>query len=138
MNPEEAWFPGRLLELTQHECLELLGGSRVGRVAYSTRTGPVVVPVNYHLDGTDVLLRTAPTTELAHHLGSSELALQVDEFDAFNESGWSVLVRGPAVRVDPYDLPAFLDAPRSWAGGSRPLLIRISGRAISGRRLLPV
>lgn len=139
MSTKEHWYPGRLKELDQAECLELMRTRSVGRVAYCDDDGPVVLPVNYVVaDDGGVLFRTSPHTPLAQHLASGPAAFEVDEIDDVTESGWSVLVRGTASYVDPDDLPADDDdRPSPWAAGVRTLHVRVSPRVVSGRRLIP-
>jgi len=137
MNPEERWFPSHLREIDRAECLELLANQRVGRVAYCDDLGPVVLPVNYALDQETVLIQISPHSTLARNLRSARASFQIDEFDYYNQSGWSVLVRGDATYVDDADLPADDDRPHAWAEGERTLHVRITPHDISGRRLMP-
>jgi nitroimidazol reductase NimA-like FMN-containing flavoprotein (pyridoxamine 5'-phosphate oxidase superfamily) len=137
MSLDERWFPSHLRELAPRECLELLAGQDVGRVAYCTDQGPVVLPVNYTLDGDTVLFRVSPHSVLAHHLQDAPASFQIDEFESYSQSGWSVLVRGVASYVDVTDLPDALE-PYAWAEGQRTLHVRITPHELSGRQLLPV
>jgi uncharacterized protein len=137
MSTDERWFPGHLSELEGPECLELLAGHEVGRVAYCDDLGPVVLPVNYTLDHDTVLIQVAPHSVLATQLHGARASFEVDDFDDYNQSGWSVLVRGDASYVDPGDLPADTGRPHAWAEGQRTLHVRIVPHVISGRRLLP-
>jgi len=137
MNPEERWFPSHLREIDRAECLELLANQRVGRVAYCDDLGPVVLPVNYALDQETVLIQISPHSTLARNLRSARASFQIDDFDYYNQSGWSVLVRGDATYVDEADLPADDDRPHAWAEGERTLHVRITPHDISGRRLMP-
>ncbi|MBV9293039.1 MAG: pyridoxamine 5'-phosphate oxidase family protein, partial [Frankiales bacterium] len=45
--------------LEPEECFALLRSQRVGRVAVTHRALPMIVPVNYVMDGRTVLFRTA-------------------------------------------------------------------------------
>jgi len=137
MSQEDRWFPGHLKEIDQAECLELLGRSHVGRVAYCDDDGPVVLPVNHVMDGDAVLFRTSPHSSLAQHLRAGPAAFQVDEFDEYTQSGWSVLVRGTAEFVSYDELPDPDARPTPWAEGQRTFHVRITPQAITGRRLLP-
>ena len=57
--------PGTLHLLTRAECYELLREESVARYAYVARAGvPDIVPVNYLLDGEDVLIRSGPGPKL--------------------------------------------------------------------------
>jgi hypothetical protein len=137
MSPDERWFPSHLREIELAECLDLLAAHRVGRVAYCDSLGPVVLPVNYALDRDTILIQTSTHSNLARHLHTAAASFQVDEFDEYTQSGWSVLVRGQADYVQGVDLPPDEDRPHTWAEGQRTLHVRITPRDISGRRLLP-
>jgi uncharacterized protein len=136
MPSKDSWFPGHLLELDRAECLQLLAGRVTGRIAYCDSGGPVVVPVNYEMHFGAVLIRIAPYSKLAQHLRDSPAAFEVDDFDDFNQSGWSVLVRGRAEYVDPDDLPDSDLRPQPWAEGHRTLYVRVTPSTITGRRLV--
>lgn len=138
MNTDERWFPSHLRELSTPECLELLAERQVGRVAYCDDLGPVVLPVNYSLDQGTILIQISPHSTLASRLRAAPASFQIDEFDDYTQTGWSVLVRGEATYVDQSDLPADEDRPHTWAEGQRTLHVRITPHDISGRRLLPV
>jgi nitroimidazol reductase NimA-like FMN-containing flavoprotein (pyridoxamine 5'-phosphate oxidase superfamily) len=137
MSKDERWFPGHLRELDPADCLELLAERQIGRVAYCDDLGPVVVPVNYVLDQGTILIQVSPHSTLAARLRDSRAAFQIDEFDDYTQTGWSVLVRGDAAYVDAADLPGADDRPHTWAEGQRNLHVRITPHDISGRRLLP-
>lgn len=137
MRLNERWFPGHLREMSTAECLELLADHQVGRVAYCDDSGPVVLPVNYVLDQGTVLIHVAPYSALASRLHASAAAFELDEFDEYTESGWSVLVRGSADYVEADDLPEDDEGLHPWAEGLRTLHVRITPHDISGRRLLP-
>jgi hypothetical protein len=137
MSGNEGWFPSHLRELREAECLEFLAQHEVGRVAYCDDLGPVVLPVNYALDQGTVLIQVSPHSSLAGHLRDAPASFQIDEFDDYTQTGWSVLVRGIAAYVDPTDLPGDNDRPHTWAEGQRTLHIRLTPHVISGRRLLP-
>lgn len=136
MTPAEHWFPGRIRQLTRSECLELLREHHVGRLAFCDDRGPVVLPMNYTLDGNDILVATSPHTEVARHLTSAPAAFQIDAYDDYTVSGWSVLVRGRTEAVCRADLPDPMDRPHPWVEGPRQFHIRITGEEFTGRRLL--
>lgn len=134
---DERWYQGHLTEMGRPECLDLLRVKRIGRVAYDDN-GPVVVPVNYVMYGEDVLFRTSPHTALGRGMAGTQAAFQIDDFDEFNQAGWSVLVRGRSSYVEYDDLPAYeSERPVPWVDGNRPLYVRIRPISITGRRLLP-
>ena len=138
MRTSEHWFPGRLTEMPAGECHDLMGSTSVGRVALVDEDGPVVLPVNYVLDGDTVLFRTSPANSIARHLDDTKVAFEVDEFDDYTQSGWSVVVRGVASFVPADELPQDEKArPCPWADGVRTLFVRVTPLSVSGRRLMP-
>jgi uncharacterized protein len=133
----EHWFPSHVKALAEEECWELLAGQDVGRVAYCDDRGPVVLPVNYSLDRQTILIRLAPYSRLAVHLEDALASFQIDEYDHYNQSGWSVLLRGQAAHIDAATLRDQTSQPFPWAEGERSLLVRIAPDEVTGRRLLP-
>lgn len=136
MSLSNRWFDAHFQEIPRAECLELLASQPVGRVAYCDLNGPVVLPVNHVVEGEDIIFRTSPHTELARQIRKGHIAFEVDDFDAGNQSGWSVLVHGSAEYEDSVETRP-LDRPEPWADGFRPLIVRITPRLITGRRVSP-
>ena len=128
------WFKSKLRELDHDECLRLLATQQVGRIAFTDDSGTDVLPVNFAMDGEDVLIATTGYGAIARATGA-RVAFEVDEIDAYTESGWSVVVRGRAHRESPFDSTA--EPARPWAEGSRTYMLRISSDMITGRRLIP-
>src|SRR5437899_746207 len=85
-----------LEELALGECLELLASSSVGRVAVGIPgEAPLVVPVNYVVDGDVVVFRSDPGTKV-NALREGPVSFELDQVDPTHRSGWSVLVQGVA------------------------------------------
>jgi hypothetical protein len=117
------------------ECLVLLGLEALGRVASQAGDGPPdVFPVNFVLRDGSPVFRTHDGSPLAH-LHGRPVTLQVDEFDWFHRTGWSVLVQGRAELVDATEVTG-LDDIDSWAPGTQPTYVRIVPTRISGRRIV--
>lgn len=120
------------------ECTELLRGQRVGRVAVLVDGFPVVVPVNYrvaeHSGGTWIAIRTRPGGLI--DTAPQPVALEIDGVDPHHERGWSVLVRGSLLHVDPdaAEFSARFD-PAPWLDDDRSAWLVIEPFDISGRRL---
>lgn len=137
MNDDEQWFPGLLRDIPLPECRELVASRRVGRISYCSPSGPVTVPVNHVLVDGEVVLRTSPHSELGQCLiEEPAVCYQVDDFDEFHESGWSVLIQGLATIIQPSDLPPTAERPAPWVEGIRTLHIRIREDRLTGRRVL--
>ncbi|HVH93565.1 MAG: pyridoxamine 5'-phosphate oxidase family protein [Nocardioidaceae bacterium] len=74
---------------------------------------------------------------LARNLRSGRASFELDDFDHYTESGWSVLVRGDADHVEPANFSDVDGRPVAWAEGQRTFHVRITPHDITGRRLLP-
>jgi nitroimidazol reductase NimA-like FMN-containing flavoprotein (pyridoxamine 5'-phosphate oxidase superfamily) len=126
--------------LDREQCLALLAGETIGRVGLTTGALPTVLPVNFCLDGDRVLIRTGEGTKLDAALRGAVVAFEVDDFDPFDHSGWSVVVTGVADEVtEPERLrrAEHLPLPR-WAPVGNGHVVAIATEMISGRRLDPV
>lgn len=124
-------------ELAPDECRTLLGTHGVGRLALSTATGPVVVPVNYSVVDEAIVFRTALGTTPSLASGQP-VAFEVDRIDDAFSEGWSVLVRGHARTVtDPQERRRFSERAYSapWAGGTRDVWVRVEPHSVTGRRI---
>ena len=130
------WFKSHLRDMPRKECFELLESRQVGRVVFIDPDGPLALPVNYTVQDDSVVIATSPTDSLSGYVAGRPVAFEVDEIDEFNETGWSVLVRGQASVLNE-DLLDDGRHPNSWVDGDRTLLIRISPVHVSGRYLLP-
>ncbi|MEV7182312.1 pyridoxamine 5'-phosphate oxidase family protein [Kitasatospora sp. NPDC093679] len=129
----------RLLRLTEEECWDRLGTHGVGRIALLGHHYPVVLPVNYTVDGHAIVYRTSDFGIAATAAGS-DVGFQVDRIDDASRSGWSVLIGGGADRVtEPAEIGRLdrLAATEPWAGGARHLWIRIAPKTVTGRLIQP-
>lgn len=125
-------------ELTYSESEALLRAGVVGRVALSTPTGPQIVPVNYSVVDTGIIVRTSPYSVLGTYGRDTTLAFEVDHFDQPNQRGWSVVARGRAEMIqDQRELDHIRSVwePRPWASGPRALFLRIRWTELTGRQL---
>jgi nitroimidazol reductase NimA-like FMN-containing flavoprotein (pyridoxamine 5'-phosphate oxidase superfamily) len=132
-------------DLDENECLRLIGPGGIGRIAYVSRFGPTVLPVNYELRGGAILFRTAEHGPLDEDLRTGitdadyKVAFEIDVIDPAARQGWSVLVEGPAHHVTGDELDLVRGAGvESWAPGDTELFIRIVPSRITGRRVGPV
>jgi nitroimidazol reductase NimA-like FMN-containing flavoprotein (pyridoxamine 5'-phosphate oxidase superfamily) len=128
--------------LDREECLRLIAPGGIGRVAFDGSHGPTVLPVNYKLHEGAIVFRTAyggpMDQDLRTGLEGVEILIgfEVDQIDEAMRQGWSVLVQGPAHHVPEDEVSQVADAHVTpWAGGDRPLYIRVVPRHITGRRV---
>jgi nitroimidazol reductase NimA-like FMN-containing flavoprotein (pyridoxamine 5'-phosphate oxidase superfamily) len=125
-------------ELSWSECEALLRAGVAGRVAFSTANGPHVVPVNYSVVDSAVIISTSPYSMLGTHGRESMLAFEVDQLDYEYRRGWSVVARGRGEVVsDPDELRQIRSVwqPTPWASGTRNLFLRIPWQELTGRQL---
>lgn len=87
--------PRRLAELSRADSLRLLGGAPFGRIVYTVRALPAIVPVRHLVDNGMIVVRTHVGGDCA----GAVVAFQADDIDAEAESGWSVTVTGVARRL---------------------------------------
>ncbi len=123
--------------LARAECLSLLAGATLGRVAVTSGSLPVVLPVNFCLDGDQIVILTAEGSKLDAAAVNAVVAFEVDDFDSMYQSGWSVMVTGVAREVtDPAEL-ARMHRVRvaRWAPHGEGRYVTIATDRISGRRL---
>jgi nitroimidazol reductase NimA-like FMN-containing flavoprotein (pyridoxamine 5'-phosphate oxidase superfamily) len=126
------------MELSVEECMDLLRGGVVGRVAMSIPAGLRILPVNYAMQGDAVVIRTTPYSELGTYGWKTALAFEVDHIDYEAHQGWSVVVSGRgSVIEDPDEIEEIRATwqPHPWASGARNLYLRITPQEVTGRRL---
>ncbi|MEV8099896.1 pyridoxamine 5'-phosphate oxidase family protein [Kitasatospora sp. NPDC085879] len=124
-------------QLAPAECWAKLASGGIGRVVLSTADGPVALPVNFRVLDGSVVYRTAEGSSVCPEAGAP-LAFEADRVDEALSSGWSVLVKGTAVRLDE---PAVVEhlvhrgRPDPWVGEGRDVWIRIRTSSVTGRRI---
>ncbi|MFE3632739.1 pyridoxamine 5'-phosphate oxidase family protein [Streptomyces cellostaticus] len=124
--------------LDRQECLRLLAEVPVGRVVYTRRALPTVLPVNFSVD-TDsaVVLRTSASSELVRAIDGVVVAFEADDFDTGARTGWSVVVTGRATVVTGPAEHERLSrtGPRSWVVTHDGVFVRIEAELVTGREL---
>jgi len=123
--------------IPRDEALRLVASVPVGRVVFTLRALPAVLPVNFVLDGDAIVFRTAPGSKLTAAVRNAVVAFQVDQIDPQTQTGWSVLVTGRAGEIhDPAEIARLRARLKPWAPGEREHFIRIPTDLVSGRRLV--
>jgi nitroimidazol reductase NimA-like FMN-containing flavoprotein (pyridoxamine 5'-phosphate oxidase superfamily) len=123
--------------LDRDECLHLLAGAPLGRIAVSIGALPVILPVNYMLDGDRILIRTGEGTKLDAATRDAVVAFEVDHVDPFSHTGWSVCVTGRATELhDEGDVARAGSLPLPhWVPDGVSHYVAVSLDLVSGRRL---
>ncbi|HUR09607.1 MAG TPA: pyridoxamine 5'-phosphate oxidase family protein [Nonomuraea sp.] len=122
--------------LSHEECMRLLPSCPIGRIVFTDRALPAVQPVNFCLDGDDIVIRTAAGSKLAAATRRAVVAFEVDDFHPAERTGWSVTVVGLArVADEPAEIARLERLPLTpWACG-RDQFIVITAVEATGRRL---
>ncbi|MFC4015169.1 pyridoxamine 5'-phosphate oxidase family protein [Nonomuraea purpurea] len=123
--------------LSREECLRLLATTPIGRIVFTDHALPAVQPVNFHLDGQSIVIRTAIGSKLAAATRRAVVAFEADEFDSELRTGWSVTAVGHAQAVtDPAEIDRLASLPLPvWAPGGRNHFIVVEAEQVSGRRI---
>jgi Pyridoxamine 5'-phosphate oxidase len=121
-------------ELDTATCVWLLSTERVGRfVVLEPRRA--FVAVSFLVAGGAILVRVEPGSDRSGYFVGAPVALDVDVFDRYSQTGWSVHVRGVVELV--------LDGPRSdeeveprlpeWMRHAGELWLRLCALDVTGR-----
>jgi nitroimidazol reductase NimA-like FMN-containing flavoprotein (pyridoxamine 5'-phosphate oxidase superfamily) len=118
-------------------CLRLLAADTVGRLAVVSGGAPVILPVNYALDGEAIVIRTAPGTKLD---SAGQMAcFEIDAFDRATRHGWSVVVSGVLEEAGVHASRELMTMHSldvtPWAEGDRDHWLRLVPSRITGRRV---
>jgi len=132
-------------ELDEAESMRLIASGEIGRIAYASRFGPAVLPVNYKWHDGAIVFRTTRHSALDEDLqtgiagGDYMVAFEIDEIDVPGRQGWSVLIQGPAHHVEgEAERQAAAQAGvEPWPAGERELFLRIVPHRVTGRRIKP-
>lgn len=143
-----AILPSRITELSPHDCWNLLKNAQhgVGRIAFvdvdaGADSAPQLLPVNYVLNGPEVIMRTGGSLINRAADQSCQATFEIDSIttsaSTSRDVGWSVVVHGPMGRVTDAMARRYLElsglAPS--AGGYKPNFVRLQVESISGRRI---
>jgi nitroimidazol reductase NimA-like FMN-containing flavoprotein (pyridoxamine 5'-phosphate oxidase superfamily) len=130
--------------LDEAECLRLISAGGVGRIGYSGRFGPTILPVNFAFYERTIVFRTGQHSPIGEDLRTGiaeaeyKVAFEIDEISPATKEGWSILIQGSAHHVDSEaELAAVRQSGvQAWAGGEKELFLRITPVRITGRRIV--
>lgn len=123
--------------IERRECLALLAAEDLGRIGFLEGGSPLVLPVNYALDGEAIIFRSGEGSKLAAARRTSA-CFEIDGHDSARHEGWSVVARGRLEEVTPYEGPALerlAALPHPWAEGDRGHVLRLVIDTLQGRRV---
>ena len=124
--------------IDEAQCLRLVGGASIGRLGFSARAMPVIFPINFVLIGRDVVFRTEPGQKLDAARLQVVSCFEVDSYDGFAHTGWSVLITGRLTVTEGPALDRLGLLPlRPWAVTGASEVVTLRGELISGRAVEP-
>jgi uncharacterized protein len=132
--------PGDMLELDREECVRRLTDAPWARIAFTTDSGPRILPVNHLVVDGDVFFRTSPGGKLGSAVRGAPVALEVDGGDAASRLGWSVVVRGRSSIVHDEELieRLMLQPFEPWTlPEDKAFWVKIEIDDITGRTIVP-
>jgi nitroimidazol reductase NimA-like FMN-containing flavoprotein (pyridoxamine 5'-phosphate oxidase superfamily) len=126
--------------------MELLANGRLGRLFYTSRYGPMALPVTYKIDEGSIVLGTWDPVLFDEDLRTGieqaeyQVAVEADQIDVQAREGWFVLARGAAHHLDTEaEHRSFIDAGlEPWVEGVPAHFIRVNPTSIWGNRIRPV
>ncbi|MGH3759126.1 pyridoxamine 5'-phosphate oxidase family protein [Actinophytocola sp.] len=126
--------PLTMAELSRPESLRLLDQVPIGRIVYTVRALPAIVPVSHLVDNGMVVVRTHVGAECA----GSVVAYQADELVLGQSAvSWTVTVTGVARRVlDPEEIAAYEARLTPLVAAEGVETIRIYPEIVTGYRLV--
>ena len=125
----------RMIVLDESACWALLRTAAVGRLAIVVSHRPEIFPINFVVDHSTVVFRTAGGTKLDWSAGR-DVAFEVDGYEPETGEAWSVVIKGLAREIKQmYEALEALELPlHPWHASSKPHIVRIEPEEISGRR----
>ncbi len=123
--------------LTPTECWALATTQSTGRLGFYREGLLNIFPVNYFVLDQHVYFRTSADGVIATSY-LEHAAFQADFVDRTRQDGWTVLINGPATRVEDSGLLTTLWGKLSeepWAPGHRDLFLTVAPDHVRGRRL---
>ena len=122
--------------LSESECWALLDQAAVGRLAVDIAGQPDIFPINFVVDKSGIVFRSAAGTKLAGAVLNEVVAFEIDGYEPADRTAWSVVVKGNARPIERMqdmfeaeDLPLF-----PWLAWDKPNFVRIEPTVVTGRR----
>jgi len=115
--------------LSERECWELLATASVGRLALSVRALPLILPVQYYLDGRRLAVCLGHRALPERALDGTIIAFAADSIDPVTRSGWLVHVQGKSV------FPSGLRIDTDCGSPAAAQVVEIEPGTISGHRM---
>ena len=117
--------------LSRDESLHLLATTNFGRIAISSRALPMILPVQFELDGDRIVVTTWDGSILSKATRGAVVAFEAEGPARLGHPSWSVLVNGVADHVGEV---ACAERGSAWVPDRSACVISISTDHVSGRQ----
>lgn len=132
-------YRGMFRELSDQECYRLVTSATVGQVAFVASTGQQLLPVNFQFIDEVIYFQIDARSILAEMAeGLDDVAFSVGYREELLQKGWSVVISGRTSLVEDAAVIAEVRSVarlRPWAPGDRSMVIALTPRNISGRKV---
>lgn len=119
-------------ELTEDQCWEMLRSHELGRLAFRLVDDVHITPVNYAVDHTSLLIRTAEGDKLLSVAMGSKVAFEIDWHD--EHSARSVVVRGTSRLLSEHEAHRAENVPlHPWIDTLKYNVVEIVPESVTGR-----
>lgn len=120
--------------LSSEESWALLAGRPVGRLATCVAGKPDMFPVNFVVDGNDIVFRTERGNKLLELTINDKVAFEVDDWRE-GIGGWSVVCRGRAEEIESIAELERVEGLglQPWVRTIKTVYVRIHVDVITGR-----
>ncbi len=122
-----------VVPLTDAQCWEHLYTQELGRLVTQAHGVLDIFPVNYVVDDTSIVFRTAGGSKLVELTVNDEVLFEVDDYTSGD--AWSIVVRGHARRLTTAEEVAHADTlPLTpWIPTLKYNYVRVTPTSVSGR-----
>lgn len=117
--------------MTAEQCRRLLASTHIGRIALTVGALPVVLPVQYSVDGGRLLVRTPGHHDIGRGVDGQVVGFEADQLDLDHGVGWCVSITGTVHVVDRHDDDA--DVHPWFSDGT---LLSLDTDVIAGHRIV--
>ena len=120
--------------IPEDRCMNLLREGAVGLLALIGAEAPDLRPVNFSLHRQQIVMRTGRGRIFESARIGAAASFVISEFDRFEHSGWSVVIKGRLSVGDPSD-SAIRTRVRPWSMSEKEEWVLLSIDEISGREI---
>jgi hypothetical protein len=115
--------------LSVSECWDLLGTQPMGRLVLSLSALPVILPVQYYVDGDELAICLGHYAIPERSVNDAVVAFGADAIDPNSRAGWAVQVQGTTRVPRPLGVP--VDCGQPTAGQ----IVHLAPTTIEGQRV---